>query len=558
MKKYILDLTVTENLRLHANYVLLKLTSPSPLPEMLPGQFAEIRVDGSPTTFLRRPISINYVDRQRNEVWFLIQLVGDGTKRLGEAKAGDIINVVLPLGNCFTMPEKPSDKLLLVGGGVGTAPMLYLGEQLAKKGCKPTFLLGARSDKDLLQLEQFAAYGEVYTTTEDGSHGEKGYVTQHSILNKVCFEQIYTCGPKPMMMAVAKYAKSKGISCEVSLENMMACGIGACLCCVENTTEGHLCVCKEGPVFNINKLLWQYLSVNIGELQMNNPVMTASGTFGYGEEFADFIELSRIGGIIVKGTTLHKREGNPYPRMAETPSGMLNAVGLQNKGVHYFVEHIYPRIKDIQTNMIVNVSGSAIEDYAETAAIINELDKIPAIELNISCPNVKQGGMAFGVTAKGAEEVVKAVRSVYKKTLIVKLSPNVTDITEIARAAENGGADSVSLINTLLGMAIDAERRRPILSTVTGGMSGAAVKPIALRMVWQVAKAVKIPVIGLGGIMNWKDAVEFMLAGASAIQIGTANFIDPAVTVKVVEGINDYLDRHGYQSVKDIIGALDV
>ena len=300
------------------------------------------------------------------------------------------------------------------------------------------------------------------------------------------------------------------------------------------------------------------LSVNIGELQMNNPVMTASGTFGYGEEFADFIELSRIGGIIVKGTTLHKREGNPYPRMAETPSGMLNAVGLQNKGVHYFVEHIYPHSKDIQTNMIVNVSGSAIEDYAETAVIINELDKIPAIELNISCPNVKQGGMAFGVTAKGAEEVVKAVRSVYKKTLIVKLSPNVTDITEIARAAEESGADSVSLINTLLGMAIDAERRRPILSTVTGGMSGAAVKPIALRMVWQVAKAVNIPVIGLGGIMDWKDAVEFMLAGASAIQIGTANFIDPAVTVKVEDGTKNYLDRHGYRSVKDIIGALEV
>ena len=268
------------------------------------------------------------------------------------------------------------------------------------------------------------------------------------------------------------------------------------------------------------------LSVKIGELQMKNPVMTASGTFGYGEEFADFIDLERIGGIIVKGTTLHKREGNPYPRMAETPSGMLNAVGLQNKGVHYFVEHIYPRIKDIRTNMIVNVSGSAIEDYAETASII-------------------------------AEEVVKAVRQVYKKTLIVKLSPNVTDITEIARAAENGGADSVSLINTLLGMAIDAEKRRPLLSTVTGGMSGAAVKPIALRMVWQVAKAVKIPVIGLGGIMNWRDAVEFLLAGASAIQIGTANFIDPTVTVKVAEGIDDYLNRHGFKSVTDIIGALE-
>ena len=298
------------------------------------------------------------------------------------------------------------------------------------------------------------------------------------------------------------------------------------------------------------------LSVKIGELQMKNPVMTASGTFGYGEEYADFVDLGRIGGIIVKGTTLHPREGNPYPRMAETPQGMLNAVGLQNKGVHYFVEHIYPRIKDIGTNMIVNVSGSAIEDYAETASIIDGLDKIPAIELNISCPNVKQGGMAFGVTARGAEEVVSAVRKVYHKTLIVKLSPNVTDITEIARAAEAGGADSVSLINTLLGMAIDAERRRPVLSTITGGMSGAAVKPIALRMVWQVSHAVKIPVIGLGGIMNARDAVEFLLAGASAIQIGTANFIDPCVTVRVAEGINDYLERHGFKFVNEIVGGL--
>ena len=300
------------------------------------------------------------------------------------------------------------------------------------------------------------------------------------------------------------------------------------------------------------------LRVKIGQLQMKNPVMTASGTFGYGEEYADFMDISKIGGIIVKGTTLHKREGNPYPRMAETPSGMLNAVGLQNKGVDYFVEHIYPRIKDIDTQMIVNVSGSAIEDYVATAARINELEHIPAIELNISCPNVKQGGMAFGVTTKGAEEVTRAVREVYHKTLIVKLSPNVTSIADIARAAEQGGADSVSLINTLLGMAIDAEKRRPLLSTVTGGMSGAAVKPIALRMVWQVAQAVKIPVIGLGGIMNWKDAVEFILAGASAIQIGTANFIDPTVTLKVAEGINDYLDRHGFTSVADLVGALDL
>ena len=297
---------------------------------------------------------------------------------------------------------------------------------------------------------------------------------------------------------------------------------------------------------------------SIGKLELANPVMTASGTFGYGTEFADFVDLNRLGGVIVKGTTLHHREGNAYPRMAETPSGMLNAVGLQNKGVDYFCEKIYPTIKDYNTKMIVNVSGSAIEDYVATAERINALENIPAIELNISCPNVKQGGMAFGVTAKGAEEVVSAVRKAYDKTLIVKLSPNVTDITEIARATEAAGADSVSLINTLLGMAIDAERRRPVLSTITGGMSGPAVKPIALRMVWQVAKAVNIPVVGLGGITNATDAIEFLLAGASAIEVGTANFMDPAVTGKIIDGINEYLDRHGFASVRDIIGALEV
>jgi len=298
------------------------------------------------------------------------------------------------------------------------------------------------------------------------------------------------------------------------------------------------------------------LSVNIGELQMKNPVMTASGTFGYGEEFSDFIDIARIGGIIVKGTTLHKREGNPYPRMAETPSGMLNAVGLQNKGVDYFVEHIYPRIKDIRTNMIVNVSGSAIEDYVKTAEIINELDKIPAIELNISCPNVKQGGMAFGVSTKGASEVVKAVRSAYKKTLIVKLSPNVTDITEIARAAEESGADSVSLINTLLGMAIDAERKRPILSTITGGMSGAAVKPIALRMVHQVSHAVNIPVMGMGGIATWQDAIEFIMAGATTVQVGTASFMDPTIALSIIDGMEKYLEENGISNISEIRGIL--
>lgn len=299
------------------------------------------------------------------------------------------------------------------------------------------------------------------------------------------------------------------------------------------------------------------LSVNINKLQLKNPVMTASGTFGYGPEFADFIPLEGLGGIIVKGTTLKPREGNDYPRMVETASGMLNCVGLQNKGVDYFCEHIYPEIKDIDTNMIVNVSGSSPEDYAECAARINELDSIPAIELNISCPNVRQGGMAFGVTCAGAASVVKAVRARYDKTMIVKLSPNVTDIAEIARAVEAEGADSVSLINTLMGMAIDIEKRKPLLSINTGGLSGPAVKPVALRMVWQVAKAVKIPVVGLGGICNAHDAIEFLMAGATAIEIGTANFIDPQVTIKVRDGINEWLDRHGCKSVKEIIGTLE-
>lgn len=289
---------------------------------------------------------------------------------------------------------------------------------------------------------------------------------------------------------------------------------------------------------------------------MKNPVMTASGTFGYGIEFADFVPLDQIGGIIVKGTTLVPREGNDYPRMAETAQGMLNCVGLQNKGVDYFSEHIYPQIKDIDTNMIVNVSGSSPDDYAECAARIDALDNIPAIELNISCPNVKDGGMAFGVTCEGAASVVRAVRKRYNKTLIVKLSPNVTSIADIARAVESEGADSVSLINTLMGMAIDIERRQPLLSISTGGLSGPAVKPVALRMVWQVAKAVNIPVIGLGGISSATDAIEFLMAGASAIEIGTANFLDPAITIKVRDGINQWLDDHGCHSVQEIVGSL--
>lgn len=299
--------------------------------------------------------------------------------------------------------------------------------------------------------------------------------------------------------------------------------------------------------------------VHIGRgLTIKNPVMTASGTFGYGLEYGDFIDLNRLGGVLVKGTTLHPRQGNPYPRMAETPSGMLNAVGLQNKGVDYFCEHIYPTIFGNDTVMIVNVSGSQVEDYIETAEKINALERIPAIELNISCPNVKEGGMAFGVTCAGAASVVRAVRAVYDKTLIVKLSPNVTDITEIARAVEAEGADSISMINTLLGMAINAEKRRPVLSTITGGLSGPAVKPIALRMVWQTAQVVKVPIIGMGGIASATDAIEFLLAGASAVEVGTYNFVDPSVTTQIVDGIEDYMHRHGFTDIQDLIGALQI
>lgn len=298
------------------------------------------------------------------------------------------------------------------------------------------------------------------------------------------------------------------------------------------------------------------LSVNIGSLSLKNPVLTASGTFGYGEEFTPFIDLNRLGGYIIKGTTLEHREGNPYPRMVETPSGMLNAVGLQNKGVDYFINNIYPRIKEYDSELIVNVSGAKVEDYVETARRLSSLDKVNAIEVNISCPNVKEGGMAFGTTTKGAAEVTKAIRSVYPKTLIVKLSPNVTSIADIAKAAEAEGADSVSLINTIMGMSIDVERRRPHLSTITGGLSGPAVRPVAVRMVWQVAKAVKIPVIGLGGIMNGRDAIEFMLAGATAVEIGTANFIDPAVTIKVIDYMEDYCSRHGINDINEIIGEI--
>ncbi len=299
------------------------------------------------------------------------------------------------------------------------------------------------------------------------------------------------------------------------------------------------------------------INVKINDISFKNPVLTASGTFGYGLEFADLVPLDELGGIIVKGTTLHPREGNDYPRMSETAQGMLNCVGLQNKGVDYFCQHIYPQVKDIDTNIIVNVSGSSPDDYAECASRVDVLEKIPAIELNISCPNVRQGGMAFGVTPEGAASVVRAVRKRYNKTLIVKLSPNVTDIADIARACEGEGADSVSLINTLMGMAIDIERRKPVLSIATGGLSGPAVKPVALRMVWQVAKAVKIPVIGLGGISCTEDAIAFFMAGATAIEIGTANFIDPTVSVKVAKGIDRWLDNHGCKSIQEIIGAIN-
>ncbi len=299
------------------------------------------------------------------------------------------------------------------------------------------------------------------------------------------------------------------------------------------------------------------LGFSIGDLHFKNPVLTASGTFGYGSEFDDFLDVSRLGGIIVKGTTMEPREGNPYPRMAETPSGMLNTVGLQNKGIDYFEKNIYPKVSAYKTNVIVNINGSYIDDYVALAERINSLEKIPAIELNISCPNVRMGGMAFETNLGSAREVIRAVRNVYSKKLIVKLSPNVTNIVDFALAVEEEGADSISLINTLLGMAVDVKRMKPALSTITGGLSGPAVKPVALRMVWQVARAVRIPVIGIGGIMTSDDALEFLLAGASAIQVGTASFIDPQASVKILEGIENFLSARGFSDIKEIIGYIN-
>lgn len=298
------------------------------------------------------------------------------------------------------------------------------------------------------------------------------------------------------------------------------------------------------------------LKVNIAGLKLKNPVTTASGTFGFGEEFADFIDLSKLGGIFVKGLTFKNREGNDYPRMAETASGMLNAVGLQNKGIDYFINTIYPTIKNLGTEIIPNINGSIVEEYIEVAEKLNDVAGINVLELNISCPNVKEGGMAFGVSCPAAIAVTRAVREVFDKIIIVKLSPNVTDITEIAKGVEGAGADAVSLVNTFLGMAIDAQTKKPILSTVTGGLSGPAIKPIALRMVWQVYNAVKIPVVGVGGIMNATDAIEFMLAGATAIQVGTANFIDPQVSIKIIEGIEEYCQKNSISKVSDLTGGL--
>lgn len=300
------------------------------------------------------------------------------------------------------------------------------------------------------------------------------------------------------------------------------------------------------------------LNVKIHNLELKNPVTVASGTFGFGEEMAEFFNLDRLGGIFVKGLTVKNREGNDYPRMAETPSGMLNSVGLQNKGIDYFINNIYPKIKHLDTHIIANVNGGTIEEYVEVTEKLNDLEKVTAIELNISCPNVKQGGMLFGISCPSAIAVTGAVRKAYKKTLIVKLSPNVTDIAEMALAVEGSGADSVSLINTLLGMAINAETRKPVLSTVTGGLSGPAIKPVALRMVWKVYKAVKIPIFGIGGIMNATDAIEFILAGSTAIQVGTANFIDPLVSLKIIDGIEEYLHRHNIATVAELVGALEV
>ena len=529
------------------------------------GQFISLfSKDGS--RLLPRPISLCEIDREGGRLRIVYRVAGAGTEEFSHLKAGDEVDILGPLGNGFPIEEGKGKRVMLMGGGIGVPPMLQTAKDL---GTDTIICCGYRDE--LFLNEEFAAAGDLHIATEDGSAGVKGNVMDAVREDHLEADVIFACGPAPMLRAIKAYGLEKGIPCWISMEEKMACGVGACLACVCQSTEvdGHSHVhnkriCKDGPVFLSTEIELSVTrggekamktSVNLAGVELKNPVMTASGTFGSGAEYSEFVDLKELGAVVTKGVANVPWPGNPTPRIAEVYGGMLNAIGLQNPGIDVFCERDIPFLKQFDTKIVVNVCGRTTEDYCEVVERLTS-EPVDLLEINISCPNVKEGGIAFGQDPKAVEAITREVKKYAKQPIIMKLSPNVTDITEMARAAEAGGADVLSLINTLTGMKIDIERQKFAIANKTGGMSGPAVKPIAVRMVYQVAQAVKVPIIGMGGIASAEDALEFILAGATAVSIGTANFFNPYATVETVRGIEEYMRRHKVDDINSLIGAV--
>jgi len=574
-------------------YVLLRLKSPRIARRSKPGQFLMVKVSDKPYPLLRRPLSVHARDGDFIELFFA--RAGLGTGMLADKKSGETLDILGPLGKGFSLPRAVKGKTFcLVGGGRGMAPLYFLARELRARGGRPRIFYGGKTESDLPLLQKLAAVAtDVFISTDDGSLGFRGFASamfERELARSDRPSGIYACGPDPMMKKVAEIARERRLPAQLSLESIMGCGIGACWSCVQRIRrpEGDewVKICEEGPVFPAGDVIWAGekierlyvinsvshkikdkppkakregidLSVDLGFLKLRNPVIAASGTFGTGLEFKPFIDLEKLGAIVVKGLYYNPRPGNPPPRLAESPSGLINSIGLQGIGVRAFCGKILPRLRDLRTPVIVNVCGETDEEYAAVIDYLNRDERVAAYELNISCPNVTRDGRCPALSPDHTFSLVKLAKGASRRPLIVKLSPNVTDIVSVARAAEEGGADGLSLINTLLAMAIDIETRRPRLANIFGGLSGPAIKPIALRMVYQVASQAKIPVIGMGGIMNGLDALEFLIAGARAVEVGTANLVDPRASIRIVGEIRDYCREKGVFRIEELIGTLE-
>ena len=572
-----------EHAPMGAGYRLLRLSAPQTAGAARPGQFVHVRVPGLDPAALRRPFSI--CDARDGVLTILYKEVGRGTAALAAVRPGDAVDVLGPLGRGFPLPPAGA-RAVLVGGGYGVAPLHFLARAIraaAPGGPAPVLFVGGRSAPDVLLTDWFERLGvEVRPATNDGSLGAKGLVTAplDAWLDARAADSsappavLYACGPGPMLRAVDERAIVRGLPAWISLDRRMACGVGACLGCTQRVrTEGGQTlarVCADGPVFPQGSIVWDDglavipderpatvggtpdLSVNLGGLRMKNPVTVASGTFGYGKDYAEFLDLRRLGAVTCKGICLEPAPGNEQPRIAEVRAGMLNAIGLQGPGVREFVRTALPFLRGLGVPAICNVWGHSVEEYAEVARILSDEEGVSGIELNVSCPNVHGGGAAFGTDPRVLASVVAASRAATRLPLFVKLAPNVPDVTVFARAAEEAGADALSISNTIPAMTIDVERRRPFLANVQGGLSGPALHPVAVRLVWQAAAAVRIPILGMGGIVTPEDAIEFLCAGATAVAVGTANFVDPTTALRVIDGIRDYMVRHGLARVADI------